>query len=90
MHTIGLHTIGMYSVQTRQRLPEAAHYGEWRPVPGSFHNGHAAKQWATHEVAERSHSLDVRVIGPRGEVRATIRAEARLLPLSAPAQAACT
>lgn len=54
-----------HSIETRQRLPEAANYGEWVSVPGGLRDAEAAMYWA-NDIANSSHSLDVRVRHPNG------------------------
>lgn len=53
---------GRFIIQIRQRLPEAARFGEWVDVPEPFDALDTAMAWATDEVAARSHDLDVRVV----------------------------
>lgn len=50
-----------FTIQTRQRLPEAANYGVWVDVPGPFNSYDHAIGYAA-EMCGRSHDLDIRVV----------------------------
>lgn len=61
----------VYYIETRQRIKGAAHYMEWRRVPGKFTSRAKMDDWAAWMV-EKSHSLDIRGVRIDGTLRHTI------------------
>jgi hypothetical protein len=67
-----------YTIETRQRLRDAAHYGEWRDVPEGFKTHAAARNWGAYMV-KQSHSLDIRIkLTASGTLIETLRDEGDL------------
>ena len=61
----------IYTIEIRQRIKGAAHYMEWKKVPGKF-NGRAAMDTHAAYMVKQSHSLDIRGVRVDGKLRHVI------------------
>lgn len=61
----------LYTIEIRQRIKDAAHYMEWRKVPGKI-KGRAALDNHVAYMIKQSHSLDIRAVRVDGKLRHVI------------------